>query len=263
MIKRDKQPVASQIFETTSGEKLQLNHDGTRCISKPHYQEHKTDEGTIKIDIKARSIDEARRMVKDLQRRKYPQIDVDQFLNKISDNASYSTDLLKYNISFGGGLSGRSVVKTALAFAYDISIPPSDCECAMNYLLNEKGFPCFGYYYQEKDLVSSRPVGVPLHCVAISGNPESGLLIGYIEYFSVYRIVVCLSESYSGESLNNSYAIDPRTGDTLSLNVDCFLPVSELHAAYNYDRFSDQVMRSAFGKVLDEALKAANLKESE
>jgi hypothetical protein len=76
--------------------------------------------------------------------------------------------------------------------------------------------PCFGYYYFD-DLVDGRPSATPLHCVAIDANPETGLILGYVEYFGIHRAVVSLGRDYAGDRLRSVYALDPRTGQTLEL----------------------------------------------
>jgi hypothetical protein len=51
-----------------------------------------------------------------------------------------------------------------------------------------------GDYYDD-DLVQNRPPGLPLHCVGIAGDPSTGLVLAYIEYCGIHRIVACLSET--------------------------------------------------------------------
>ena len=50
------------------------------------------------------------------------------------------------------------------------------CDLAVAYLRDETAEPAFGYYY-ERDLVAGRPAGVPIHCVAVTGDPETGMLL--------------------------------------------------------------------------------------
>jgi hypothetical protein len=47
-----------------------------------------------------------------------------------------------------------------------------------------------------------------------------GTLLGYVELFSIYHMVVRLSDQYTGPSLKDCYAVDPTTGEDLDLNVD-------------------------------------------
>jgi len=51
-------------------------------------------------------------------------------------------------------------------------VPIDQCDLAVDYLCDEAAEPAFGYYY-ERDLVDGRPAGVPIHCVAVTGDPQA------------------------------------------------------------------------------------------
>ncbi|MGL3709413.1 hypothetical protein ACSYAY_00915 [Leptospirillum ferriphilum] len=106
-----------------------------------------------------------------------------------------------------------------MAFAHNIGIDPKNYTSGIDYLRFKSGPPDFSYYYGQ-DLLIERPKGIPLHCVSLYGDPKSSLLLAYIEYFGIYRIIVRLSAQYSGTPINRSYAINPRTGCGLNVIVD-------------------------------------------
>lgn len=257
-IRRERGGVPSQTFETTGGYKLQLNAEGSMDIPKPEYTETPTSSG-IKINISARSIGEAKRMLHGVKR-KYPQVNLEDILSNAEAKSHYCPDMLEFNLSFGGHNSGRSIVKSTLALAVESGIDPKSCEHARDYLLNDDSEACFGYYY-EKDLIQNRPKGVPLHCISISGYPESKQLLGYVEYFGVQRMVVCLSSSYTGPTLSSTHAINPISGEELELSVDLKFSHEDIRAIYDYEKIPQGAVEKAFHEVIPVGIAASVEKE--
>jgi hypothetical protein len=121
-------------------------------------------------------------------------------------------------VQFGDDASHHSVVKSALTLAVASGINAQECERVLQYLRPDGEF-CFGYYYR-RDLIIDRPPDRVFHCVAIQGDPATGRLIGYVELFSIYRFVICLSENYRGDPITENYSIDPTTGEQIHLKFD-------------------------------------------
>src|SRR5271169_12153 len=107
-------------------------------------------------------------------KRKALNLDVEAELAKAKVETSYPQGLIKLPIEIGGVGAGRAIVKSAVALAHDSKV--AACDQALAYLRDKDAAPCFGYY-QSSDLMVARPRGVPLHCVANSGNPVTGLLL--------------------------------------------------------------------------------------
>lgn len=237
---------------TTAGEELVINADGPFTLAKPSFTEEKTPDG-VKIQIAARSMEEAKRMLAGVKR-KYPSADVDRMLANVQMPTSYPEGLIHHSLEFGGEVSGRSIVKSVFAMAYHAGVPPSVCHDALDYLRNPSGTPCFGYYY-ETDLVIDRPAEVPLNCVSVDANPDTGLVLGYAEYLGVRRVVACLGRGYTGERIQASYAVDPRTGGRLELSVRLGFNEADIRDIFDYKRFPDGAIEEAFAKVMPAALK--------
>lgn len=101
-ISRERGNAPSQLFETTGGNKLKLNVDGSMDIEKPIYSEKLIESGTgVQIQIRARSIPEAKRMLQGVKR-KYPHIDLNEHLDNAKTDSLYCPDMLKFNFHFGG-----------------------------------------------------------------------------------------------------------------------------------------------------------------
>lgn len=244
----DRGKVQSESFESDTGKNIILHHDGRMSHELPIYKEEKTESG-LNIHIRARNIKEARRMLKGAKK-KYPKIDYEGSLAKIEDKSNYSKKLLKFNLSVGGHEFGRSIVKTALALAYDLGVDTSLCSNTINYFESlEKDAP-FDYFY-EKDLIINRPKGMPLHCVSISSNPDSKLLIGYVEYFGIYRMIICLSSNYEGKFVRGSYSINPITGELLDLEISLDFSRSELNSIINHGKEYTDSLINCYKEVIE------------
>jgi hypothetical protein len=248
-IKRERGEIPEETVTTSAGETFIMLPDGGFKLPKPVI--NKKQEGTkTQIQAYVRTMQEARQVLEG-NKRKYPSIDVATELAKATKEYSFPEGMIKIPILIGGVRSGRSIVKSAMAFAHECGIPAKACEEALAYLRDEKVPACFGYY-QSTDLVVERPAGVPFHCVAISGDPESGLLLGYVEYFGFLRMVVCLSRTYSGVPIERCHAIDPTTGQDLHLSMRMSFTAGDIADIFE-DKHCSLDMQN-FQKVLKPAL---------
>lgn len=236
---------------TTTGEKLTMKPDGRFVPSNPSFLKENSVEG-VRIKITARTIDEAKKMLVGVQR-KYPDTNIERLLANAEFSSSYPTGMVHHQLEFGGEVSGRSIVKSVLALGHYAGISSNLCSDAIQYLRDPAASACFGYYYAT-DLITNRPVETPLHCVSIKASPETGLILGYVEYFGIQRVVVCLGKSYCGDVVQSSYSIDPRTGTELNLSAQLNFSQSEIDAIYNYEMIPDGAIETAFLAVMPAAL---------
>jgi hypothetical protein len=227
---------------------------------KPVFKEEAS-EAEVKIHINARNMKEAKQMLSGLNR-KYPSVNLEEIINSAEAKSSYCPDMFQFNLSFGGQNSGRSIVKSAFSLAVESGVSPCECEHAREYLLNEDGEACFGYYY-EKDLVINRPDGIPLHCVYVQGDSSNKLILAYIEFFGTQRMVACLSSNYSGKDFTNSYSIDPVSGNQLNLDIDLGLTLEDIRASYRYEKIPQGSIEAAFSRVVPVHMQAHQEQERE
>jgi len=242
-VSRDRGPAPAEKVKTESGGELLLHPGRSMTAVRPSFKSSPVS-GGISYEIRARSMDEARVMVKQLAR-KYPKLDVE----RVMDAAQVSNDLLDeyLNISaeFGGSLAGRSIVKSALCWAALQGVPATACTEAREYLTNTTAKACFGYL-NEPDPLVNRPLGVPLHCVAVSNVGTAGQLLGYVEFFGWRRVVVQLAREYNGPTVHASYFIDPRTSQVLELDLNLPFDQAMVASIFDYKHCQpDQVSASA------------------
>ena len=259
-IVRERGAPPPQAFETTAGERLVVRPDGGLSLEHPIYKEQQSGSG-IRFDMVARTRGEARKMLEGVKRN-YPGMDIKTSVENLTVSSSYPKGAIRLDISFGGEMPGRSLVKTVAAFAHHSGISSKICHLAIMYLRDAAANACFGYYYED-ELVAGRPSGTPFHCVAVSGNPATGLLLGYVEYFGVQRVVVCLSDTYEGAAFNRAYAIDPTKGREIDVSVRLPFSVTDVAAIYDYKKFPGGALQRAFSEVIPAALKKKFEKEKD
>lgn len=259
-ISRERGEPPSQNLKTVGGQELKLHADGTAQPSRPTYQLRPTEEGAH-INIVARDLSEAKRMLEGVAR-KHPQIDPAALLAHAQQVAAYTDDYLHVPLSMGGPLAGRSLVKSALCLAVYHGVDAAACDDARAYLRSDSAPACFGYYYA-RDLVLHRPANTVFHCVAVKGSAASGLLLGYVEFYGVLRVVVCLSDCYAGPEVSACHAINPLTGVELALAVDLSLTKAEVEAAFRYECIPPGSVEQALEQVLPIAMAASYEREKE
>ncbi|WP_432731292.1 HNH endonuclease [Variovorax sp. W6] len=240
---RERGPAPPEKVQTSNGGELLLHPGKPMTQVSPVFKSTQLP-GCIAYEIQARSMDEAKAMVKKLARR-HPDLDVEAVLA----SAQISNDLLDGYIhvstDFAGVLAGRSIVKSALCWAALQGVPATVCHEAREYLTNTAAEPCFGFI-NEPDPVLNRPIGVPLHCVAVSSVGAAGQLLGYVEFFGWRRIVIQLARDYRGPTVHASHFIDPRTSEVLELDVDLRFDHATVASIFDYKHcLPDQVIASA------------------
>jgi hypothetical protein len=248
-ISRERGEVSSQVFETTSGSKVVLNHNGTKGLPKPEFKEEVTDSG-VRVQIQARNIKEAKGMLNGIKK-KYPHLTV---IPEIKESSEYLVEPINFSLSFGGLETGRSLVKSALALVVDAGVDFNECKTAREYLLNDGAEPCFGYFYS-LDPIVNRPEGVPLHCIYVKGVPETKMILGYVEFYGHKRILVCLSDSYTGGSFENIYALNPIDGKELDLIINLHASKQDIEDCYNYKLIPEGSIECALNEVMPTAIK--------
>ena len=186
----------------------------------------KVENGRQIITIRSRSAAEARKMTSGLKRKgtvKHA---------SFWESESYPRGMIKMDLDLGDRESICSIVKSALALAFDSDVDPRRCADARDYLLSEDAAPIHGLYY-DNDPVLDRPPGVPFHCVAVRGDAESNELLAYVEFFGCWRFALCLDRTYAGPDFVNCCAIDPVEGTPLDLQINLDFASDDIPLAHD------------------------------
>jgi hypothetical protein len=241
-IKRDRGNVQAQDFTTLSGQQVRVHPEGHLTFLAQEPVRTQTEEG-LRVQTRVGTMGEAKTFLSGMKRRD-PKLDVEAQTRNLKMKRTYLNDPIFTQLSLGGPTAGRSFVKSAYALAVASAVPPRICLEARAYLLAEDGVPCFDYFYK-RDLVTNRSQERVFHCVAVQGDPATGQLIGYVELYSAWRMIICLSSQYTRRAFESSYAVDPSTGEEVGLSFDLKFSREELSAACNsQDDYSGELLKA-------------------
>ncbi|WP_081073459.1 HNH endonuclease [Burkholderia stagnalis] len=247
-VRRDRgEPQPIQI-RTIDGGQYRLLADGSMTIDRPIF-DAASNESSVTINITARDTAQARMLAKQAAK-KYPKLDVQEMLASATERATPLESPVTFTGSFGGDLAGRSMVKSALALAASVGVGAEVCDIALAYLRDCAVTPAYAMFYV-RDLVANRPETHAINCVSIYGDPARRTLLGYVEYLSMSRVVVLLSESYMGEPITETYAFNPATGREIDLGVNLGLSEAEIEMVRSGCAATDETYHAAFGAGFD------------
>lgn len=260
-VDRERGETPAMTVTTTSGEQLRATANGGTSISKPAFTVEETEAG-LNLHITARSLTEARRMVRQAHA-KYPGFDINATLAKLRMQWSEPQGLIQYRFQIGGAGASRSIVKSAAVYAVHRGLSREAVAPAIAFLRDPYQEPAPLGWYQDADVLVGRSEGVPVNCVGVHANPETGLVLGYVEFFGIHRAVVELGRDYRGEDLRSVYGFDPRSATPLDLAIEMPFDADELRAIFNYERIPPGAMERAVAAVLPNALKRQVLADQE
>ena len=194
------------------GKKVRLDAEGKPEFGKPEH-EVKKDGNSTQIRVKARSMDEARRMIEGLAR-KYP-INVDEAMKAAQLQQEYLPEPIEFKFAHGGDDTFRAVAKMAYLYL-KLALPARALDREAELIESIKGTRenrSVSFLTGER-IVDPAP-GQVLHSIVIKSYPAERLLVAYVELFSVFTFVVLLSED-CGQDIFEHYVFDPLERQELS-----------------------------------------------
>lgn len=247
---RQKKPTRGIVRESIDGTKIRLLDSGEMTIAETVCELVNID-GKKCINLQAPSEEEAKNALKKLQK-EHPDITIN--IEEMLTHAKYTSTpfegVFKESLSFGGQEQGKSIVCSCLTLATLKRINPHQCHNAMEYLF-QNGIPCFGYYYTDKDPIINRPTDSILHCVSIKGSATEKTLIGYVEYFSVHRMLVLLDDNFTGQDIEATYCININTKSEIGVTIEFPTDVATVRQSFDYTFFDTSIIKNVFGKTLE------------
>lgn len=250
-IERERGSPPAQWLKTVDGQQYKLLADGS-FQPKSSYQEEDVD-GLKRFHMVSASLRDAKQRLAGVAR-KYPSFDSRAAMDGLKVETSYLKSPVVVEFQVGGELAGRSIVKTALAFASYAGVDHADFGSALTYLLNPQTPPPYGNAYVS-DLVINRREDTILHCVAVRGEPSKGRLWAYIEYFGFSRFLVMINDQYSGAEIDETYALDPVTGEAVDVDLRVEMSHDELLRVVSGSGIDPVVHRAALDHALQIVMK--------
>lgn len=217
-IMRNRGSQSKELVTTASGIDYHILPDGTMVPAELQFNREVNDDD-VKISFVARNDKEAKSKIKELHK-KYPQIDVEEAIKHAKVQTSRLQEPLYIKRNLGGPLAGRSVVCTALAYAFSKGINPHSCENVQQFLHDPTApSACCGFFFL-REIVMNRPMDKTFLCVSIHGSKQAKRLMAYVEYYGLGRWLITLSNEYKGSTFVDTYAVDPTNQETIDLKID-------------------------------------------
>jgi len=248
-IVRDRGAVPPVVVTTISGKDYKLRSDGTMVPNRFEYSAL-PDGDKVKVSFVARDMNEVKKKVSELKKR-YPNFDHEAALSSAKMSTSYLTEPLKGELTSGGPEAGRSIVTTALAYAFKLGINPHRCEVVLPFLRQPELLTTRYGWSSLVDVIRERIPGQIFHCVSIWGDPITSRLLAYVEYFSHSRWHVELSQHYEGPVISSTYAITPDNAREIEINVDWELDPSIFARIVTGDGYDSEHTTQAMAPVMD------------
>lgn len=177
---------------------LRVKFNGDRfCRVDPVVTKKKNKEGKIEeVEVLARSAKERDEIFKNLAKKH----DFDIAL-VVSDEVEYPPPSTIHDLILGGELIHRAIAKIAYGFAswkLPVSVILSDSfEKIRKYVKGKNSEKLVSANYEHTDFMTDNQR--PLHKVHISFNRSSGMVVGYVALFGVFRYTVLLSDSFHSD----------------------------------------------------------------
>lgn len=173
-------------------------------------------DGSIDVTISAGNLRALKKALDGLKR-KYPQLENVDPTNSVRQNSGEpGVVMLKSKVVFTVPDVEKSVIKTAMCWAFATGSDPRKCELAYHYM---RGIPVFASR-QEFGLIDLKSPVEPLiaknyHTVAILRDGRRGSIVAQVDYYGSFQFYLPLSFQYEGETMMHIHSVNVKTGDVL------------------------------------------------
>lgn len=130
------------------------------------------------------------------------------------------------DVFFGGQDCYRSIAKMLLNFYLTQHHPLAFCQSVLQFVKGDSSLPLLHYHPCHRPAHSIAAEEVT-HILHLSGEPDSGLLYGYVELFNMVKLIVPFSEQYVGPPIHKTYIWEVLKGVEISKELD--LPIVKHH----------------------------------
>ena len=164
------------------------------------------DGNKLQGEIKARSKSEARIILSGLAK-KYP-INIEASMNALVEKDECPDEFVNISIKLGGEGTFRAITKMAYLFLkhkHPKIILGSD-DAIKNFIRGKGEYKEAYFYFPDTPIVAKKQDQL-FHHIAIKSYKKEGILLAYIELFSVASFVVMLSDNFH-EDIEDCYVFD-------------------------------------------------------
>lgn len=248
LIDREKGSYNVVIGKTENGEEFIL--DGAEIRSKANFKIEKNGDN-MNISFSGSQEKELKQYFKQLSK-KYPQVKIDEVLEKANHSKFYLNEHVNVNFDIGGGIALRAIAKIAVNYYILTGGIRCDIEPIIDYISNGSitEYAHVHYYYDvedEKLQVNDHNV---YHYINLVGKQNEKILYCYIELFGAIKFIVVLSDVYQGNNLNFEYAYNLISKEEFNVGMKLNLTKEHLNNALNGKYVQVKDINEALNKVL-------------
>ena len=191
---------------TEGGERISFDPGGKPVRVKPEISVDSAGK-EVRIQIKARNISEARKVLNGLKR-KYPNIDVEEVLKQAVPQSEYINDMVVLGMQFGGDEAFRSITKSAANFFILRGGDRHWIEHLLPYIKNGGPKHVVWFFNDHDEEFEGKSNEQVVHGLVLRGDPSERVLWCYVELFNAVRYIVLLNDDYQGDSITEQYVFD-------------------------------------------------------
>ena len=173
-------------------------------------------DGSIRFEASAGNMKDLRKALKGFKR-KHPEFDleIEDAVKMARYEEIHEKTRLKQRVIVSFPRVEKSVIKTAMCWAFATGLEPQDCDLSHPIMKSAK-------QSKYSPLISVLPDSGPLvnrnaHSVAVRKDGEASAIFAVVEYYGWMRFLVPLSSRYVGETKMQLHSINVSTGEIIEL----------------------------------------------
>lgn len=240
------QPIKGKASKT--GEDYFFEFGGIPKKVKPEISENKNGD-RVELSI---SVDNEKQFKKILEgfKRKYPQIDVDEVIQKAQRGRRYLDDTITFNAQIGGKEVFKAITKTAINYYILCGGDSLFIKHLLPYLEGRAELDVVWMHYPQK-LPYQFSEGEVSHVINLVADSKERIVYCYIELFNVHNYIIKLSEEYDGIDISSQYVYDILQLKTLEEKNICKYNRNDLLELFsNKDAKPFDMVKERFLRVL-------------
>jgi hypothetical protein len=165
------------------------------------------------VHIEAPSVGDAKRVLSGLKR-KYPELNIDQLLEKAERRETYLPSVT-LSMNFGGEEIKRAILKMAVNY-YILNGGNENIIKHLLPFIEGKSQNAEVYYFYPRVEVFNKGKEEILHSLILKADPQIKQLYVFIELFNEFKFVVFLSRDYVGDEIYHSYHYNVVTNEIVN-----------------------------------------------
>jgi len=234
-------------LKTKDGKEYNILNGSKPALAKPEFDK-RIENGETKYSIAARNEKELINILKGL-RKKHPELDLELAKQKFQWKEEYLDEFLTHDMTIGGDLAFKSIVKTAVNYYIQSQKETEHVKHLFPYLKGEVDLKIGKHFYPITPIYKKESNEV-VHLIHLYGNRYSKELYCFIEFFSSYSFLVHLSDKYEGKNISSTYCYDILQNKELNKQVTLKLKPEEVSEIYKMTKNDFETITGKLNRVM-------------